>query len=521
MYSDIARPYISGVFFCLLLVICWTNYFISEKNKFLNLFGFAVCAALCAYNHYFSLLFAVIVGATGLFFLTKLNFKSYLLACVFALLLFSPHLPLFFFQFGTGGLDWLGEPTPRFFIEYLQYIFQYSDAVMGIIALLLFAGIIHGRKELLSKNTFRVISIIWFLLPFLIGYYYSVHVKPVLQYSVLIFSFPFLLLFLFSFYRNTSSIFKTASVLILLLVNTYVLVFSREHYKVFYRQPLERYAKKAMEVHEDEQLRRNTSIILETDSNYLNYYFKKYNSKPSYYTFYHDPQPVSARQFRKLVASFSTENLVVGGMPLEYLNIAAEYFPFEQYHEDGYSYTINAFSKSAGKQKFPADRIYESTYGKNAPLGNWTFDIAAGFLSDSTFRSESLHPYGPTFSVKTQDVLALQGQHYTIDIGLSFLTDSIDNCGFIVFELKRGEKTLDWRAAHISGYFDSTSAHQWQRAYMCVRTSDVVSEPRDLKNTEIRIFYWNNDQKTILLKDFKVSVRKGNQWVYGLFARLN
>ena len=39
----------------------------------------------------------------------------------------------------------------------------------------------------------------WFLIPLITAYYYSVKIKPILQYSVLLFGFPFALLFIFSF----------------------------------------------------------------------------------------------------------------------------------------------------------------------------------------------------------------------------------------------------------------------------------------------------------------------------------
>ncbi len=65
MYSQIARPYVSGLFFTLFAVLFWSKYFFqSPKIKYLA--GFVVFSALAAYNHYFSLLFVAVLGVSGL-----------------------------------------------------------------------------------------------------------------------------------------------------------------------------------------------------------------------------------------------------------------------------------------------------------------------------------------------------------------------------------------------------------------------------------------------------------------------
>ena len=61
-FSLIARPYISGLFFSLLMVWFWTKFIFTQKKPYLYISGFVISGALCAYNHYFSLLFLIIVG---------------------------------------------------------------------------------------------------------------------------------------------------------------------------------------------------------------------------------------------------------------------------------------------------------------------------------------------------------------------------------------------------------------------------------------------------------------------------
>lgn len=83
------------------------------------------------------------------------------------------------------------------FSNYLNYIFQFSLWLKSLVVLLLLASIVFYDKNLALGNKFRLIAITWFLSPMVIGYFYSVHRNAVLQYSVLIFSFPFFLLLCF------------------------------------------------------------------------------------------------------------------------------------------------------------------------------------------------------------------------------------------------------------------------------------------------------------------------------------
>ena len=72
IYSQTARPYISGLFFSLLMINFLTNIIKHpQKKPLLNYCLFILSASLCAYNHYFSLLFAFIVGFSGLFLVEK------------------------------------------------------------------------------------------------------------------------------------------------------------------------------------------------------------------------------------------------------------------------------------------------------------------------------------------------------------------------------------------------------------------------------------------------------------------
>ena len=72
--------------------------------------GYIFTAALCCYNHYFSMLLAGIIGLTGLLFIQKNNRNTYLAANMLVLLLFLPHIPVLLHQLDMKGIGgWLAK----------------------------------------------------------------------------------------------------------------------------------------------------------------------------------------------------------------------------------------------------------------------------------------------------------------------------------------------------------------------------------------------------------------------------
>lgn len=200
LYSQLARPYSSGLFFTLLMVYGWTGI-IQNSTSGKNIKSYIIFVLgmiLCMYNHYFSFLFAAIVGVTGLFLVQKQQLKYYLIAALVAVICFIPHLQITIAQFSAGGLGWLGAPDAIYFGDYAKYIFNGSKLYLLVVLLLALVAAVQLPLKLYWSK-YSTISILWFLVPLFIAYFYSVYVSPVLQHSILLFSFPFLLIFLFGF----------------------------------------------------------------------------------------------------------------------------------------------------------------------------------------------------------------------------------------------------------------------------------------------------------------------------------
>ena len=93
------------------------------------------------------------------------------------------------------------------------------------------------------KNKIRALLFSLFALSFLIGFFYSLKVNPVIQFSTLIFATPCLLLFIASFAGEFSLKLKWASVVLLLGIGMSTLVFKRHYYELVFNQSFDTYIK--------------------------------------------------------------------------------------------------------------------------------------------------------------------------------------------------------------------------------------------------------------------------------------
>jgi hypothetical protein len=204
LYAQLARPYSPGLFFSLLFVYTWSNWiWYPERKKRLNQAVFILAGVGCMYIHYFSFLFAAIVGLSGLFMLQRTALKEYVFCGMTMFILYLPNLDVFLTQFGVGGLGgaegWLGVPESDAIWQYVLYGFNSSVFLIVLLLVVGSVGFFANRKSI-SWNRRHTLAFLFFLLPALVAYFYSVFGNPVFQNSILLFSFPMLVMLIFSFF---------------------------------------------------------------------------------------------------------------------------------------------------------------------------------------------------------------------------------------------------------------------------------------------------------------------------------
>lgn len=515
MYSQISRPYISGLFLCLLAIYFWTNYLFNyNKNRKHQLIGFVLAASACSYNHHFSLLFAFIIYTTGLFFLKKKDLIIYLTSGLIILLLYIPHLGIFLYQLNIQGLDWLGVPRNTFIIDHIKYIFHFSKLVYITVTTLVLIGIIHQLKTTLTLTKLQIVALIWFFCSLLIGFYYSIYFRPVLQHSVLIFTFPFLLFFLFSFIKLNSNRFKALSIIIILSVNIYTLIYNRKHFEIFYKQPFNMFSELTSDFLKTHKVSEVT-IMLNENPIYLDHYFNHQNPTIEYIS----TPDISLDSLRKIASTANTKYLICGNLPDEYELALKEYYPYLLFRDYGFTYEYYIFSKSPENQL--NDVVYSQVLDFESENKKWIYDkknIVLFSNRNHVYKMDSTSEWGPTFIISLKDISP--SRHHFIDISIEYFGSDVEQ-GELAFEIKSQDSTIVWRGTAVQNYASGLKAGQWQKAYFSFRLSNQFKHIAEMENCKLTIFYWNNKKKNVLLDNFNIQVREGNEKIYSLVEDFN
>jgi len=240
LHSQIARPYSSGLMLSMLLILFWDKVVFPNKNdeKHIsrNLIILSLIYAANAYNHYFSSLFAAIVFISGLTVITKKNLIKYISSGIIAFVLFIPHLSITIKHMSIGGIgSWLGKPKADFLYTHILHIFNDSLALTLIVINALMLYLLINKTSIFGNWRKRLFVLLLFMLPFSIGYFYSILRNPVLQDRVLFFSMPFLLIFIFSFFKEAKTHKQKAIVWIIpiaILLHTIIIdkYYSKQHF---------------------------------------------------------------------------------------------------------------------------------------------------------------------------------------------------------------------------------------------------------------------------------------------------
>ena len=519
MYSQIARPYSSGLFFSLALVYFWTNVlFHHQKKYYLNLAGFTISAALCAYNHHFCMLFAVMVGITGLFFSSGNNRFKYLTACGAAIILYIPHLPVFFNQLSMGGVEgWLQKPRFDFLFDYLQYVFHFSVFVYLLIFLLISLSLYWYELTPPVNRKFILISAIWFLLPFLIGFFYSRYRSAVLQNSVLIFSFPYLLFLLFGYFKTVSIRSQFILILLIALIVIPSLIIERRHYTIFYKHPYREIvaeSKKAL----DSLGFKNCKVILDIKKEINQYYLNKpeFMGLPVVYL-----EDTGGKKGLVNFLDSVQENYVVFGClsstAWETYAIIQEKFPWIVSHKmynggDFYMFSRNHPIRAINEYFSEITNTFETIpieWGYVNPKQCNDSLLISGCKS---FQGDTASEFGPTYSNGLRDMIHTHDD--VIDVSIDLKTPQIFPGAWLVATITSRDKTVYWTSAAVNEFVQPGVEG---RAFISIRISDIELRHHSLKFTT---YLWNPMKLPYTMDNFRVRLRSGNPLIYALYRQL-
>lgn len=512
LYSQLARPYSPGLFFSLLMVLAWTKLLFPLKNqgknkRIFHTIIYGISFAFCMYIHYFSFLFGLIVAATGLIYLKKEQIKYYFSALALSAVLFIPHIPVTFKHLSDKGLsEWLGKPGNDWLWLHIRYIFNNSWFILIICLFIIIVIILTNRKNI-RFTRFHLISGILFLMPFIVGFSYSRLVNPVLQNSLLLFSFPFLLIFLFSFanpgYNRINSV-LLISLNICLLID---LLFVNPYYKKQHFEEFKGVAKFIDHWNRNAGADQVKQVAVVINPWYLEYYLKKLNYQGSFASFdLHEELDI--KELKSIVRNSNSNYFL-------YAMLKPTSGEDEEIIREKYPYIIDY------KNFAKISRVV--TYGKECYTGMcheekpvyevrnnfdetdiWEADhsILSGekfFSKPTSVVLDQKNEYGPAYRIKVSEISKFQSNHMLVSC--KALVQSDTSSGILVISIDSpGGRNKYWVASGVK-YFSFPG--EWSTVYK------NFSLPIDIDDNDIiKVYTWNPGFEKLYIDDFDIKFFK-------------
>jgi hypothetical protein len=488
LYSQIARPYGAGLLFTMMMTWFWTRLLFDEKPKAGVAIAYALSAAACMYTHYFSFLFALIVGITGLFFLKRKTMPYYLGAGFAAALLFSPHIYITLNHLSIGGVGlWLAKPEKNWLLTHIWYIFNESTLIILIAGLILLASLFYGFRSL-RLNKFHLFSLIFFIVPFLTGFFYSRLVNPVLQHSVLIFSFPFLIALLFSFAEKLPRRWAGAIVLTVLLAGTADTVvgnryYSKQHFGEF------RGVAEAIDQWNRQFGEGNiTRAVSVNNPWYLDFYFDQAKGGRTTFSQYDNRGGPQLDSLAGILDTCSTPYFIYAWtkqVPFEISDMVLARFPCVVEHID-----FEGLSEVTLYSKTSLNCINEKPD---------TVQIVA--LKPEIFNLDNLE-YSPGFTSPTPGLLydPINEKGINLVASIEVFSDTVDNGAILVVSLEdENGETIQWQGAR---------ADLFCRPGFWSKVRLTVPMNYELLRSYTKVYFWNPKKNRLQIRNLVITIEK-------------
>ena len=501
LYSQIARPYGPGVLFGLMLVYFWIQIFFDNKHeinthkpKLSHLAGFTISAALCMYNHYFSFLFALIVGFSGFAFARRNTIFHYISAALFAAVLFVPHIPITLNHLTYKGVGlWLGVPAKGWIFEHLYFIFDQSVYTLLLVLITLLI-LLYLNKESKGQLRFRLLLVAWFLLPIGIGYFYSIKVNPVLQHPVLIFSFPYFIMLIFSYAGNDFNrkkqgllaVFLAAGVIGTIAVNKY---YSKQHFGEF--KDVARLTAQWQQKYGDSYI---TKVININNPLYIDYYLDRYNSRARFET-YTIEGTSGLQTLSEILKSSSSPYFLYATTkpsPEQSDEIIRSFYPYIVDMKDyGQFSSIVLYGKQKGKTFEEANGLTEIKFLK----ASLKADTLIPVNNTDTLKAQKLDAaseYSPGIELNADEFRGKKNLFISAELDL-FTFDSTGE-SVLVFSIETADgKNKVWEGAP-SRYVET--AGKWSHLINTAKIDTEIPE-----GAKMKVYFWNKDRKVMYIRN--------------------
>jgi uncharacterized membrane protein len=505
LYSQLARPYSPGLFFSLLTVWFWTKIVFDKQKRFVDYAGFSLFATFAAYTHHYSFLFVLMVGITGLIFLRGKKLWLYLAAGVAVAILYLPHLQVFMYQFGIGGVGgeegWLGRPGRRWIFDYLHYAFNDSwIASLIVVGLGMIGFIINPVKR---PTRFQWIAISWFTASFLIGFLYSILRNPILQFSILLFAFPFLILAIFSFYTDKAS--KVVRVLVpaIMLFGSQQIVQINEFYKQQHFGEFKGVAQKIADWNNEFGKEEVTNTVVANNPFYIHYYLDRMMPGIEFAQ-YDNRGGNDFLELKKIVDTSKTSYFIhawTKPCPPEINDIIQRKYPCKIqsiYYSDLSEVTLFSIEHGDSCMASPTTlAVFTNDFENGIIWGGdpAQLDTTFSYQGSVSYGFDAGMEYGPAFQKQVNEIN--QGKFKRVKGSLfAYAKDTLNDTPVVITIEDEAGNGYYWAASKIENFVEP---RQWDQVFFDFEVPEIRSS-----NDKIKIFVWNAEGKRLNIDEVEI-----------------
>lgn len=505
VYSSYARMYIPGVLFSILLLISLFKIIFSQDIKTKDYFSFALFAALCAYNHHMSSLFAFVCAGLSFLYIEKERLKKYSLFCGLAVLLYLPHLSITLYQLSIGGIGaqvggWL--PPPRLNEIYYFIKTLFGCGYSGLIIMSVF-GLVSIFRVIKNKRISKKQSLLFwiFTINYVIIHLYSVYKNPILQNSCLLFSGVAFIVFLASFFENET--YQRISLITFCLIGllSFETIYSKHFFTKVNIHQFNQQVKTYLDIEKKFGPKKVTGIF-SSEEVFVSIYEKKYHKELTYITNY-SSEFNSILALREYLKKLKEPFVVLGDISPDKIEVIKEFYPYV------YSQREDYFNFTLVLSKLNVEKSSTSILNKK-PISNNTFKIYStnqnGVRKNNDNVKIKFSENSPEFPLNIElPFHNTKLNHYEFLLAeLIFEADSINqltNDKFCLTIGEKGKESMYYSDKLLSDFFqESKKQHTLTLVLFC--GGDYMKWNK--QEIEINMFIWKVKHSHYALKNFKL-----------------
>ncbi|MBP6313453.1 MAG: glycosyltransferase family 39 protein [Flavobacteriales bacterium] len=516
MYAQIARPYAMGFFTTALLADQLTRYVALDSKR--ALIGIGIAALFSAYTHHFSMLLAVLMVGTAFLLIRAEQRKHYMIMCGVVIALYVPNIPIFLHQLGQGGLsEWLAAPDRNWIMDYAWWIAHCSMLLALVLIGTIIGAISRGTRIKRVKGPSNWVLACWGIMPLAIGLAYSVWRAPVIQYSLVLFSFPYIMLLLLKGLGDLDKWITIALCTLLATVSTVTLINERHHFDVFYASKYEAIVQGVITAHKNSQL-----AIIDAPNEVIAFYEKHWNIAPGAMPHVQMRMEQERPQLDNILRNSEETRVFYGfsnGSPTEQLARIQYYFPALVERHDYMEGQTFVFEKANGSSVPGTGRNYITSVipGIDPPLDqssislfSWQLhtDLPISYDADSIpYWDFTDREYGILIELKNPDPMIGRNDEFEVILEIDG-TDSSSEVA-VVFELVQDDSTVFYRTGELKPLQHATGL-------VPLVVAGTFSNASGNEPAVARAYIHNRSKGPIRVRGMEVYRRVANPVQYGM-----